>query len=226
MIAGCVQQFGEQSIEHRPQRVAAGGLPDRGVGVDDRPPVRLGAAGGQHRRGLIASGIHDVVIGSGVEHMGHNSFAAGAADQRGVRQPVDQKFLDRYDVRGQGIGAELIAEQWEIPRSELDELAVRSHRNAARATEEGWFAREIVPVKLNGHTVVADQGIRPDTSAGGAVGAQAGVQARRADHRRQLVADLRRRGRGAADVAREGRGARPAPRAPGSSTRRRWAATR
>ena len=40
----------------------------------------------------------------------------------------------------------MIADQWEIPRSELDELAVRSHRLAARATEEGRFEREIDPV--------------------------------------------------------------------------------
>ena len=58
----------------------------------------------------------------------------------------------------------MIADQWEIPRSELDELAVRSHRLAAQATEEGRFEREIVPFAVNGDTYVADQGIRPDTT--------------------------------------------------------------
>ena len=58
----------------------------------------------------------------------------------------------------------MIADQWEIPRSELDELAVRSHRLAAQATEEGRFEREIVPFQVNGDTYVADQGIRPDTT--------------------------------------------------------------
>jgi acetyl-CoA acetyltransferase family protein len=62
----------------------------------------------------------------------------------------------------------MIADKWEIPRSELDELGLRSHQNAARATEEGRFERETIPmtVKMNGseETVVADQGIRPDTS--------------------------------------------------------------
>ena len=67
-------------------------------------------------------------------------------------------------MRGQGIGAELIAEEYEIPRSELDELAVESHRRAARATEQGWFEREIVPVQTNGSSVATDQGIRPDTT--------------------------------------------------------------
>src|SRR5205085_1286704 len=68
----------------------------------------------------------------------------------------------------QGISAEMIADKWEIPRSELDELGLRSHQLAAKATEEGRFEREMIPmeVKTNGsvETVVTDQGIRPDTS--------------------------------------------------------------
>jgi acetyl-CoA acetyltransferase family protein len=58
----------------------------------------------------------------------------------------------------------MIANQWEIPRSEMDELALRSHQLAARATEEGRFERETIPFKVNGSTYVSDQGIRPDTS--------------------------------------------------------------
>jgi acetyl-CoA acetyltransferase family protein len=62
----------------------------------------------------------------------------------------------------------MIADKWEIPRSELDELGLRSHQNAAKATEEGRFEREMIPmeVRTNGSvtSVVTDQGIRPDTS--------------------------------------------------------------
>jgi len=75
-----------------------------------------------------------------------------------------EKLMEKHNIVGQGLGAEMIADQWEIPRSELDELAVRSHRNAAQATEEGRFEREIVPFQVNGDTYVTDQGIRPDTS--------------------------------------------------------------
>ena len=133
--------------------------------------------------------------------------------------------MAKHNIIGQGLGAEMIADQWEIPRSELDELAVRSHRLAHRATEEGRFEREIVPFQVNGDTFVTDQGIRPDTEPRGARQAQARVQAGRQDHRRQLLADLRRRRRRAADVGGEGEGARPARRARGSSTRRPSAAT-
>jgi len=58
----------------------------------------------------------------------------------------------------------MIADQWEIPRSELDELALRSHQRAARATEEGRFEREVVPMQVDGSTLLADQGIRPETT--------------------------------------------------------------
>ena len=58
----------------------------------------------------------------------------------------------------------MIAAEYEIPRPELDELALRSHQLAHRATEEGRFEREVIPMRVNGDTYVSDQGIRPDTS--------------------------------------------------------------
>ena len=160
VIAGCVQQFGQQSLD-----VARNAWLQEGYPIEaSASTLDLQCGSGQQAVGiataLIASGVHDVVIGSGVEHMGRNSFAAGAKITAEFGSPFTQSFKDRYDVRGQGIGAELIAEQWEIPRSELDQLAVDSHRKAAQATDSGAFAREIAPI--NGFT--ADQGIRPDTT--------------------------------------------------------------
>jgi acetyl-CoA acyltransferase len=72
--------------------------------------------------------------------------------------------MERYNLVPQGISAELIADKWEIPRSELDEIGLRSHQLAAKATEEGRFEREMIPMSVNGETYVTDQGIRPDTS--------------------------------------------------------------
>jgi acetyl-CoA acetyltransferase family protein len=57
----------------------------------------------------------------------------------------------------------MIADQWEIPRSELDELGVRSQQLAAKATEEGRFDREMVPMQVNGDTYATDQGLRETT---------------------------------------------------------------
>jgi acetyl-CoA acetyltransferase family protein len=81
-----------------------------------------------------------------------------------VGSPWPPALLERYNLVPQGISAEMIADKWEIPRSELDELGLRSHRLAHQATEEGRFEREIVPFAVNGDTYEVDQGIRPDTT--------------------------------------------------------------
>src|ERR671934_1454618 len=113
---------------------------------------------------LVASGVHDVVIGSGVEHMGHVPMGIGFKWVDDVGSPWPQELMERYNLVPQGISAEMIADKWEIPRSELDEIGLRSHQLAAKATEEGRFEREIIPFSVNGDTYVTDQGIRPDTS--------------------------------------------------------------
>jgi acetyl-CoA acyltransferase len=164
VIAGCVMQFGEQGLNIARTAWLQEGLPietaattvDRQCGSAQQA-VNFGAA-------LVAAGVHDVVIGSGVEHMGHIPFAASDAVMEQLGQAFTQKLLDRHDIVGQGLGAELIADEWEIPRSELDALALRSHRLAHEATEAGKFARETVPFQVNGDTYVTDQGIRPDTN--------------------------------------------------------------
>src|SRR4051812_7729132 len=164
VITGCVQQYGEQMFNVGRNAWLQAGLPvatpattvDRQCGSAQQA-VNFGAA-------LIASGVHDVVIGAGVEHMGHVPMGVGFKWVDEVGTPWPKELMERYDLVPQGLSAEMIAERWEIPRAELDELAVRSHQLAAQATEEGRFEREIVPFAVNGDTHVADQGIRPDTT--------------------------------------------------------------
>ena len=116
--------------------------------------------------------------------------------------------MERYNLIPQGLSAEMIADQWEIPRSELDELALRSHQLAARATEEGRFEREIIPFQVNGATYVTDQGIRPDTTLEALPQLKPAFKPDGKITAGNSLADLRRRRRGAADGAREGRRAR------------------
>jgi acetyl-CoA acyltransferase len=164
VIAGCVQQYGEQMFNVARNAWLQAGLPvetpattvDRQCGSAQQA-VNFAAA-------LIAAGVHDTVIGSGVEHMGHVPMGVGFNWVGEVGSPWPQELMDRYDLIPQGLSAEMIADRWEIPRSELDELALRSHQLAHRATEEGRFEREVVPMKVNGSTYVTDQGIRPDTN--------------------------------------------------------------
>jgi acetyl-CoA acetyltransferase family protein len=164
VLAGCVQQMGEQGMNVARNAWLQEGLPfetpattvDRQCGSAQQA-VNFGAL-------QIAAGIHDCVIGSGVEHMGHVSFKVGEEVAERYGSPFTPEFFEQHPVKGQGIGAEMIADEWEIPRSELDELAQESHRRAAAATELGAFDREMVPIEVDGETVGKDQGIRPDTS--------------------------------------------------------------
>src|SRR5436190_4265732 len=164
VVTGCVQQFGEQGLNIGRNAWLEAGLPietpattiDRQCGSAQQA-VNFAAA-------LVASGVHDAAIGGGVEHMGRISFADGMSVQQEHGFAFSPQLLERYNLVPQGISAEMIADKWEIPRSELDEIGLRSHQLAHQATEEGRFEREIVPISVNGDTYVTDQGIRPDTS--------------------------------------------------------------
>jgi acetyl-CoA acyltransferase len=166
VIAGCAQQFGEQGVNIGRNAWLEAGLPietpattiDRQCGSAQQA-VNFAAA-------QIASGVHDVVVGGGVEHMGHISFADGYEVMKEHGNPFSDELMDRYNLIPQGLSAEMIADKWEIPRSELDEFGLRSQQLAAKATEEGRFEREIVPFAVNGDTYVTDQGLRETTLEG------------------------------------------------------------
>src|SRR5207342_1151150 len=166
VVAGCVQQFGEQGVNIARNAWLEAGLPietpattvDRQCGSAQQA-VNFAAA-------LVASGVHDVAIGGGVEHMGHISFADSASVMEEHGFAFSPELLERYNLIPQGLSAEMIADQWEIPRSELDELGVRSQQLARQATEEGRFEREMVPMQVNGDTYMTDQGLRETTIEG------------------------------------------------------------
>src|SRR3989440_2096419 len=164
VIAGCVAQFGPQGLH-----VGRNAWLQEGFPVEtSATTIDLQCGSAQQAVNLaasqIASGVHDVVIGGGVEHMGKLPFAATMKTQEEVGYAVTPELLEKHNIVGQGLGAELIAQEYETPRPELDELALRSHQLAHRATEEGRFEREIIPMQVNGDTYVSDQGIRPDTN--------------------------------------------------------------
>jgi acetyl-CoA acyltransferase len=81
---------------------------------------------------------------------------------------LSDKLLDRWQIVPQGISAEVIAEEWQISREELDAFSLESHRRAVRAIDEGRFENEVVPIDLtNPHVGVVfdvDETPRRDTS--------------------------------------------------------------
>jgi acetyl-CoA acyltransferase len=167
VITGCVQQYGEQSYNVGRNAWLQAGLPvetpattiDRQCGSAQQA-VNFAAA-------LVATGVHDVAIGGGVEHMGHIPLSANGRIAEELGSPFPPALLERHQIVHQGLSAELIAEKWKISRRECDEIALRSQRRAAHATAEGRFGREILPFRVDGTVVATDQGIRPETSLEG-----------------------------------------------------------
>ncbi len=166
VIMGCVSQVGEQALNIGRNALLAAGFPDTVPGTTvDRQCGSSQQALHFAAQGVIA-GAYDVVIAAGVESMSRVPMGSSVLGA----DPFGTRLVQRYpDLVPQGISAELIAEQWNLTREELDEYALRSQQLAAQATAEARFDREIVPVPVNIDGVVAamtvDEGIRPDTTA-------------------------------------------------------------
>ncbi|MFC5997574.1 thiolase family protein [Quadrisphaera sp. GCM10027208] len=160
VIGGCVGQVGEQSFNVTRNAWLAAGLP---ISV---PAVTVDRQCGSSQQALhfaaqgIASGSYDVAIACGVESMSRIPIGSAATFQG---SPYSEQLLAAHPLVSQGESAERIAEKWGFSRSDLDAVAVRSHRRAIAAREAGVFAREIVPVKVGETLVEHDEGIRePD----------------------------------------------------------------
>ncbi|HET9076904.1 MAG TPA: thiolase family protein [Acidimicrobiales bacterium] len=178
VIMGCVSQIGAQGFNVARNAVLAAGFPesvpatsvDRQCGSSQQA-IHFAAQG-------VMSGQYDVAIAAGVEVM--SLVPMGATAGQGVGMPFGPTVGERYAPKGglvpQGIGAEMIAERWGLTREDLDAFSASSHQKAARATSEGRFENEIVPVALrhkdketgkvtgSDEMVTADEGIRPDSS--------------------------------------------------------------
>jgi acetyl-CoA acetyltransferase family protein len=169
VIAGCVSQVGEQSLNVGRNAALAAGFPESvpGTTIDrqcgsSQQAVHFAAQG-------ILSGAYDVAIACGVESM--TRVPMGASCNHGPGQPFGSRMVRRYHdgLVPQGISAERVAQKWGLSRTDLDAWSLESHRRAARATADGRFTAEIVPVPIPTEdgataTMTQDEGIRTDTS--------------------------------------------------------------
>ena len=229
---GCVTQIGEQGWNVGRMAVLAAGWPvDVSATTVDR---QCGSSMQTNFNGAAAvmAGQLDLVVSAGVEMMSRVPMGSNGGS-------ISEQVTDRYDIVMQGTSAELLAREWNLSREALDAYSLESHRRALAASDGGRFEREIVPIELprrrrrerrssrrglDGAECDATAHRRRRGSGGlrgrrgaaarddgrGARRAAAGVRSRRRDHRRQLVADRRRRGRRADRERAGGRAARPA----------------
>ena len=226
MITGCAQQFGEQGVNIGRNAWLEAGVPaDRDPGDHDRPPVRLRPAGGQLRRG--ADRLRRPRRRDRRRRRAHGPHLLRR------RLPVMKEhgapFSPRADGALQpdpaGLSAEMIADQWEIPAPSSTSSACAPSSSPPRRPRRAASSARSIPFAVNGDTYATDQGLR-ETTLEGLAQLEAGLQGGRQDHRRQLLAGLRRR-RGVLLMAREKARPRAAGRCDEASTaRRRGSSTR
>ncbi len=118
----------------------------------------------------IMTGASDIVLAGGMEHMTHVPLANNPHINPNYKLLIRPEYL-RYQMNigySMGLTAEKLAEESGIKKEQMDEFAVRSHKLAAKALEEGWFKDEILPIEVeyNGAMTVVDRdmAIRADTT--------------------------------------------------------------
>ena len=169
VIMGTVSQTGEQAYNVGRNAALAAGYPEEVPGVTIDRQCGSSQQSAHFAAQAIMAGAQDVVVAAGVENM--TRIPMGITAQQGPGLPFGARMMERYSqgLVPQGISAELISEKWGLSREELDELSLESHRRAARATDEGRFEQQIIPVGVTGEdgrleTLTRDEGIRWDTS--------------------------------------------------------------
>jgi acetyl-CoA acyltransferase len=163
---GCVTQIGEQALNVGRQAVLVGGWPETVAAstVDRQCGSSLQAA--FNGASAIQAGHLDLVVAAGVEHMTRVPMGSNLGDAGWGA--VNEKIGERWPIVPQGISAEVIADEWNLSREQLDGYSLESHRRAVAASDEGRFENEIVPIEVDaaGAAVLfaVDETPRRDTS--------------------------------------------------------------
>jgi len=160
---GCVMQQGEQGIDIARIALLAAGLPVETGGVTINRNCASGLQAINDCALNIAAGAEDVQIAGGVEHMEHIPMTKGYDPSPGLLRRFSEAVMNM------GLTAEYLALKYKVDRRRQDEFALRSHQLAAKASDSGAFAHEIMPTwgrDVTGRKVLLtrDQGIRSDTS--------------------------------------------------------------
>jgi acetyl-CoA C-acetyltransferase len=170
VIFGCLDQVGPQAADIARTCWLAAGFPEHVPGVTIDRQCGSSQQAVHFAAQAVLSGTSDLVVAGGVQSMSQIplGYAAAAAMEpldRAAEGPYSgsERWRARYGDQpvSQFHGAELIAEQWGIERAAMEEFALRSHRRAVTAIDEGRFDRELAPYGA----VSVDEGPRRDTSA-------------------------------------------------------------
>ncbi|MFK0091391.1 3-oxoadipyl-CoA thiolase [Pseudomonas sp. NPDC090592] len=176
---GCANQAGEDNRNVARMALLLAGLPDSipGVTLNRLCASGMDAIGTAFR--AIASGEMELAIAGGVESMSRAPFVMGKAESGYSRNmkledtTIGWRFINplmksQYGVDSMPETADNVADDYQVSRADQDAFALRSQQKAAAAQAAGFFAEEIVPVRIahkKGETIVElDEHLRPETT--------------------------------------------------------------
>jgi acetyl-CoA acyltransferase len=173
VIMGCTMTVGEQAMNIARNAALAAGFPDSVPGTTVDRQCGSAQQAIHFAAQAVMSGAMEIAIGAGIESM--SRVPIGSTTDPGPGEAYGPLYLERFELIHQGECAEEIARRWKISRDDMDRFALTSHQRAARATDEGRFANEIVPLEARVHPDVPgaadvaglmefDEGFRRDTS--------------------------------------------------------------
>ena len=171
VVMGNVIQAG---LGQNPARQAAlmAGLPDRVAAVTVNKVCASGMKSVAIAADAIRAGSSEIILAGGMESMSRAPYLVKEA-RWGIGYNhvpfldamVHDGLWDVYNQFHMGVTGEIVSERFHVTREEMDAFALESHSRAAKATLDGGFKEEIVPVDVPGQArVEIDEGIRQDTS--------------------------------------------------------------
>src|SRR3954466_6858695 len=167
---GCVTQIDEQAWNIGRNVALTAGWPTSVAGTTVDRQCGSSMQTNFNAATAIMAGQLDLVVSGGVEMMSRVPMGSG----NGSMSP---KVHDRFQIVMQGISSDLIADKWGLSREQLDQFSYESHQRAARAIDEGRFAKEIVPIDLTnphvGFVFDTDEAVRRESTLAKMAGLQA-----------------------------------------------------
>jgi len=173
VVWGCVNQVGDQAAQIGRYAVLAAGWPESVPGTTVNRACGSGQQAIDFAAGMVLAGQYDLVVAGGVESMSrvplgsasHGGRPYGSRARERYARPLAAEGFPEGDFN-QGIGAELIAQQWGLTRRALDEYASQSHARMAEAVDASAFEGQLTEV-LEAPGVTTDEGLRRGTDLEG-----------------------------------------------------------
>ncbi len=148
VVGGCVGQVGMQSMNVTRNAWLTAGLPITVASSTVDAQCGSGQQATNLAAAMIASGVIDVAVASGIELMTRVPMGSSIPRDPNVGKAINKNYWAQHEFTTQFEGAERMAERWGISRPDTDALGKLSQDRAAAAWSEARFESQIVPVQV------------------------------------------------------------------------------